>query len=229
MRLERITDTVWEARTKLKVAPGFHLPARMIVVEAAPGELLIYSPLQFDDALRSQIEELGDVRWILAPNDYHHMFVGHAARAFPDARVFGSAGAIRKQRGVEFDGCLADGPPAELPESVAVFPISGMPVVDESVLWLPDDSTLVCCDLVLNVQSEVPWLTRAILGFFLDRDDGPTQGREYRWFFVKDRDAFADCMREILEHPFDTLVMAHGEIAERDGNAELREAVGWTF
>lgn len=229
MAIREITPGIWEASKTLKVAPGFHLPARMVVVETAPGELLLYSPLEITTELRDTIAELGDVRWIIAPNDYHHMFVGSAADAFPQAAIYGSAGAIRKQRDVSFTGSLADGPPPDLPDSVALFSIEGMPVVDESVLWLPDREALVCCDLVLNVQTRVPWLTRTILGFFLDHHDAPSQGKEYRWFFVKDRKAYAESMRQLLERPFDTLVMAHGEVATEGGNEALRRAVNWAL
>lgn len=229
MRLNQTTEKIWTSAVKLDVAIGFRLPASMYVVEAAPGELLLYSPHELDDELEAEIRSLGDVRWILAPNNFHHMFVGDAATRFEDAAVYGSPRAIEKQKDVDFDGCLEDGPPADLPESVVVFEVGGMPLLNESILWMPEDESLVCCDLVLNVQKREGLMTRLMLGFFLDHKDRPTQGKEYRWFFVKDRKRYAESMRDLLSRKFETLVMAHGVDLTEGGNEALREAVSWAL
>lgn len=228
MKLEKVSEAIWTSTVRLRVAPGFYLPASMFVVEAAPGELLLYSPHRFDDDLEIEIRERGDVRWILAPNDFHHMFVADAAARFTDAAVYGTPRAIAKHRDLDFAGELSAGPPAELPESVAVLQVEGMRF-DESLLWLPDDSSLVTTDLLLNVRNPEPWFTRAVLGLLLDYDDRPSQGKEYRWLFVNDRRRYAESMHDLLARPFDNLLMAHGEPVTEGGNEALRRAVAWAL
>ncbi len=227
MALHEITQGVWAAETVLKISPGFRLPARMTVVEAAPGELLLYSPIKMDEALASEVEGLGDVRWIVAPNDFHHMFVGPALERFPQARAYGAPRALKQQSHVDWAGAL-DERIDDLPESAVPFFIDGMTRVNETVFWLPDAKTLVCSDLVLNVRNPEPWPARMVLNFLLDHRDRPSQGKEYRWLFVPDKRAFRETMVDLLERPFDTLVMAHGEVSH-DGNSALRTAVQWAL
>ncbi len=228
MSLEDISSAIWRSTVSLKLAPGFHLPASMFVVEAEPGELLLYSPHRLDDALEAEIRALGEVRWILAPNDFHHMFVSDAASRFAQAAVYGTSRAIRKQRDVDFAADLTDAPPEDLPESVVILQVDGMRF-DESLLWLPDDSSLVTTDLLFNLRDPEPWPTRALLGFLLDYDDRPTQGKEYRWLFVNERKRYAESMRDLLSRPFENLLMAHGEPVTSGGNDALRTAVAWAL
>jgi hypothetical protein len=227
---ERVADNLWEATTPLKVAPGFHLPTRMLVVEVAPGELLLYSPLELTDEQVASLQSAGSVRWILAPNDYHHMYVAKAARRFPEAQVWGSPRAVSKHSDVSWTGVLTESRP-DLPESVVPLNVEGMSVVNETVLWMPDSRALLTTDLVLNVHAadRKPWLTKAVLGFFLDYGDRPTQGKEYRWFFVRDRDAYRESMHDLVSRDVELLSMAHGELVHTGGAAALKTAVDWAL
>jgi hypothetical protein len=226
--MRRLNEHTWEATFDLKLSPGVYFPTRMTIVDAGGGDLLLHSPIPIDDALEAEIQALGVVRWIFAPNDLHHMYLPGAAARFPQAKVFGTPGAIRKRRGVEFAGSLGDGAPDDLPESVVAFEVGGIPAIHETVLWLPDVRTVVCSDLVFNIREPKTWLTSALLKLVIPHDP-PAQSRTFRWFFVKDRRAYAESVAELASRSFDTLVMGHGQVVETGGDAALRRALDWAI
>ena len=63
-------------------------------------------------ATRAAIEDLGEVRAIIAPSTFHHFFVGSAQRAFPAARTYAIEGLERKRKDLRFDELLDSKPPA---------------------------------------------------------------------------------------------------------------------
>uniref|UniRef100_A0A0G4HKF2 DUF4336 domain-containing protein n=1 Tax=Chromera velia CCMP2878 TaxID=1169474 RepID=A0A0G4HKF2_9ALVE len=71
----------------------FPIDTTMTVVrlsgDGGDGSLLVlHSPVPIDPDLRAEIDVLGKVAFIIAPNLQHWLFVPHASRLFPDAKVF---------------------------------------------------------------------------------------------------------------------------------------------
>ena len=48
---------------------------RMVVIRLADGSLWLHSPIQFTSDLAKQIDALGEVRYLVAPNKLHHLFL----------------------------------------------------------------------------------------------------------------------------------------------------------
>ena len=66
------------------------LPSRATIVRLRDGSLVLHSPLAIDDATAMRIDALGEVRFLLAPNCMHWMFLKAAKKRYPNARVFGA-------------------------------------------------------------------------------------------------------------------------------------------
>ncbi|HEX6240133.1 MAG TPA: hypothetical protein VFZ61_04545, partial [Polyangiales bacterium] len=64
--------------------PGnFQLPARMSVLPLRDGTLALVSPIPIDDALAAQLDRLGPVSLLIAPNLLHHLYLGAASQRYP--------------------------------------------------------------------------------------------------------------------------------------------------
>ena len=113
-QLVQIADGVHALETTLRVAPGFYLPVRCTVLRMRSGGLMLVSPLAMDDALAAQVEALGPVEHLVAPNNLHHLFLDAAVRRWPAARVYLAPGLPTKlaKLGVPCFGCT----PNKLPE-----------------------------------------------------------------------------------------------------------------
>lgn len=229
MNLKSITPGVWGTEIDFPLGAGIYFPTRMTIIEAAPGQLLIHSPVPIDDEMRAEIDRLGEVRWIIGPNALHHTYLPDAAKTFPDAEVWGTSGVLAKRSEIAFAGNLSESRPATLPESIVPLAVAGVPSLNETVFWLPDAETLVCSDLVFNMHDPSTFMTRLLLKAVVGNAPGPRQSRSFRWFFVKDREANAEFLHDLIERDFDNLVMAHGDVVLGGGARALEQAAKWVL
>src|SRR5207253_182649 len=49
-----------------------HYPTRMAVIRLSGGGLFLWSPIPLTDGLRAEVDALGEVSHIVAPNSLHH-------------------------------------------------------------------------------------------------------------------------------------------------------------
>jgi hypothetical protein len=68
---------------------GIRLPlpftTRMTVVRLSNGDLVLHSPITFDEGLAGELQRLGSVRHLVSPNQFHYAHIGEWATAFQDA------------------------------------------------------------------------------------------------------------------------------------------------
>ena len=79
------------------VAWGCKGSVRMTLIETRGG-VVIYSPVTLTQSHIEQIERIGPVSTIMAPNLFHHLFLRPCIAAFPNARVLISRGTGREDR-----------------------------------------------------------------------------------------------------------------------------------
>jgi hypothetical protein len=198
---------------------------RMTVVKLSDGGLVLHSPIRLDGSLRAELDGLGEVRAIVAPNKFHHLFVGDCCAAYPNAKLYGVMGLPEKRRDLKFDGMLADEPRVEWRGDIEQRRILGMPMVNEVAFFHPSSRTLILTDLVFNVPRGRPWgipIVTRLLG--VGGRFGPS--RLGRWL-IRDQQATRESLGHILRWDFDRLILAHGDVVETGGHRKLRDAFGF--
>lgn len=96
--LRKITNTLWEITSDFKLGGGVYFPLRTTIVGLDSGDLWVHSPGPATKSTFEHIREIGDVRYIVAPNLFHHLFVADFAAAFPEAQIWGAPGLSEKQK-----------------------------------------------------------------------------------------------------------------------------------
>jgi Domain of unknown function (DUF4336) len=102
---------VWVQHVPLKFF-GLQMGTRMTVVRLDDGSLFVHSPTAADDKARRGVDELGPVRFIIAPNRLHHLWVAEWAAAYPHAQLWGSPKLLQKRKDIAWTGALGDAPEA---------------------------------------------------------------------------------------------------------------------
>jgi hypothetical protein len=204
---------------------GFQLPTRMSVLVYASGKLALVSPVPIDDEVARKLAVLGDVHYLIAPNLLHHAYLAAATTRYPMAKVLGPSALRKKRPDLTLHATLDAGLPAELTQVVEMVHIDGAPAVDEYVFFHSRTRTLVVTDLVFNLVRPRGWFTHLVL-FLVGCHRRLGQSRTWR-LFVRDRAAASVSFQRVLALPFDTLVMAHGEVVKLDARAKLARALAW--
>jgi hypothetical protein len=225
-QLKPIAENVWGLETELTMPGGLKLPSRATVVRREGGGLLIHSPLPIDDAAAKEIDALGEVTALVAPNVVHWMHVRAALERYPRARVFGAAGLEKKltaKSGVTFEPLPLSG--SLEGDELRVERIEGAPSMNEHVLLHTPSRTLIVSDLMFNVHGCSSFGMRLVLRV-MGAYRKTAQSRMWR-FLVKDRALAARSASTVLDWDFERVVVAHGEVVEDDARERARRALGW--
>ncbi|KIG15458.1 Methanol oxidation glmU-like protein [Enhygromyxa salina] len=222
--LNQLDDELWCVDALQPLGPGVQFPARMTIVRLADG-LWVHSPIAMDDALAAQINELGPVRHLVAPNCFHHLHMGPASARWPDAKVYAPVGLRAKRSDLRIDVDLVDGQ-GHWPDAIDVVEIAGAPALSEFVFLHRPSGTLVLCDLAFNMHEATGALTKLVLRM-VGAWQRTTQSKLWRRI-TKDRAAAGRCCERMLALEFSRVIMSHGQIIEgADANQRLRDALEW--
>lgn len=219
-RLTAIGPQLWAADAEAKLGPGIWFPLRMTVMRVGTDELLLHSPVPIDDALAEEIDALGQVAHILAPNKFHHLHVPSAKRRYPKASVWGAPGLEDKRSDIAFDGVLGADAPDSWRDDLAQVLVDGVPMVNEVVTFHRPSGSLVVTDLVFNMNETRGWATPIIM-FLVGASKGFFHSRSWRYFFVKDKARAGAGASQILGWNFSRIIPAHGDIDDVDVQPRL--------
>lgn len=224
--LTEITSGLWSAERTLRLPGGMRLPCRMTVVRTGSG-LLVHSPISIDDPLAAEIDRCGQVTHLIAPNCMHHLWLPRAAQRYPNARIYGVPGLPGKRPDIDFHALLGnDTPlPADLAGELDAIPIHGVPRMNELVLVHRPSRTAIVGDLVFNIHEYTGWGTGMLLRMVGARKK-TAQSRVWR-LLTNDRAAAGASIRQLLDHDFDRVIMAHGRIIDQHGPAVIAAAAHW--
>lgn len=106
--LREIDRNIWISEQPLKYW-GFEVGTRMTILRLTNGELIVISPIKVDKTTIHQINDIGDVTFIVAPNLYHHLFVSDFKSIYPKAKVWVAPGLEFKRRDLPIDEILNNG------------------------------------------------------------------------------------------------------------------------
>jgi hypothetical protein len=204
---------------------GLEVGTHMTVIRLADGSLLLHSPVSLDRELRRELDALGEVRYAVAPNRFHHLYVGEVGRAYPGVQTWVGPGVERKRPDLEIAGVLDDRAPREWGSEVDQIFFRGRPLENEVVFLHRASGTLILCDLAFNFGPQAPRFTRLVarlLGSY--RRFGPSRLDP---LLIRDRAAARRCMEGILAWEFDRVVVAHGEVVESGGREAMRRGYAW--
>jgi hypothetical protein len=223
--LTRIADGIWGYEDELRLPLGMRLPSRTTIVRRTGGGLVMHSPLGFDEETAKAIDDLGEVKAIVAPSCIHYLYLAAATKRWPAARVLGAAGLEKKPvvKGVAFEPLPHDGVVDGLGEDFVVRRVDGVPYITEHVFLHRPTGSVVVTDLVFNVHRCSSWGLRMYLRC-MGAWEKTAQSAIWR-LLTKDKAAAASSARAILAWEFDRLIVAHGDLVTENAHATLEGAL----
>nr|AYM54005.1 hypothetical protein [Pyxidicoccus fallax] len=220
--LQPVVDGIHVLTVPFKVGL-FDLGGRMTVIRLPDGGLWVHSPVRFSPEARAAVDALGPVRFLLAPNLWHHLAMQDWAAAYPEAKVAAPAGLRRKRPDLRIDLELGDTPDAGWAGVIDQVHVRGMPEFDEYVFFHRPSRTVLLTDLAFNIHRTDSWLTRTYLKFSgAWRQLGTTYLA--RAVLMKDMGAVRASLDKVLAWNAERVVVCHGDVVERGGQEALANA-----
>jgi uncharacterized protein DUF4336 len=146
--LKEFGPGIWSADGPDVAVLGFHYPTRMTAIRMLDGSLFIWSPTQLTDRLRAEVDAVGQVRHIVAPNSLHHLFLREWKRAYPGAKAYAAPGLRKKRRDVVFDADLGGAPRPDWVGEIDQVLMHGNLITTEVVFFHVRSGTVLFTDLL---------------------------------------------------------------------------------
>lgn len=223
--LNRIADSLWVAEQPLRFL-GVALTTRMTIIRLVGGVLMVHSPIHLTQELLFAAASIGSVRFIVAPNRFHHLFVADWQRAYPNAQAFCAPGLETKRADLDFTGILGDEPPVAWADEVDQAFMRAFRLLNEIVFFHRQSRTLIFTDLLFNIAHHDSPYSRFLLrldGAF----HGPAIPRSFTLLLRRRRSECAAFLQRIMSWDFDRAILAHGEIIDTGAKPLVERA--WQF
>jgi len=224
--LEAIDDDLWVVNTDFSMGL-LDFGGRMTVVRLPDGTLWLHSVVAIDDALAEALARLGEVKHLVAPNSFHHLFLDDAVKRYPDATLYAPRALVDKRGDLSVDVVLdGDAAPDAWGGAIAMQVMEGAPKIDEVVFLHRASQSLLLCDLVFHLH-DGGWLSRLMfrmMGVLGRLKQSPL----WRFVLTDDRAAAQASLAPMWAWDFERVIVAHGRIVEgADAKARLAEGMRW--
>ena len=126
----------------------------MVVVRLSDGDLFVWSPIPLSPPMRREVDKLGPVRHLVAPNLLHHLFLAEWKSAYPEARLYAAPGLRRRRGDLTFDCDLVDTPNPRWAADLDQVLMRGSVAMTEVVFFHHRSRTVIFADLIQNLPND---------------------------------------------------------------------------
>ncbi|MEO0867490.1 MAG: DUF4336 domain-containing protein [Cyanobacteria bacterium J06642_11] len=225
--LQNVDQDIWIAEQPLKYF-GLSVGTRMTVIRLSTRDLVVISPIQASNPLLAQLNKLGVVSHIIAPNLYHYLFAGEFKKRYPEAIFWAVPGLDTKRPELSIDRVLQESaqplwPGLEcLPMSgFRTLGLNGFDSLNEYVFFHRVSRTLILTDTAFNFDASFPWTTRLatrVVGGYNSLSPSLLES-----IATTDKSSLRESVTQVLAWNFDRVIMAHGSIVEQGGKEKFKQ------
>lgn len=206
-------------------------PTRMTIVRLPDGGLWVHSPVEPDQTLLPSLDALGPVRFLVAPNSFHHSWLADWAKLYPDAQCWGPPGLPQStQKRLTRLHVLEQTPPPGWRGVLNQILLEGN-FFKEIAFFHEASRTLILTDLIENFEAsriKSHWRRRLLVwSGIADQDGAPPL--DMRLAFLGRRKVLQHAIRQMIDWRPERVILAHGRWIETNGAAELEHLFRWVL
>jgi hypothetical protein len=229
--LREIDRNLWVVDRPLKYF-GLEVGTRMTIIRLSTGDLVAISPIKIDRETIEQIALLGQIKYIIAPNLYHHLFITEFQSIYPDAQLWATSTLADKKPDLVIDRPLVDRRNSIFDEIDYLFfdgfqtlDLNGYTPLDEYVFYHRTSRTLILTDTAVYFDDRFVPMTQLVarlMGGYKLLRPSPLEK-----LATRDKIAVKKSVDLVLEWDFDRVIMAHGSIVETGGKKQFKSGYDW--
>jgi len=221
-QIRPLEQDIWTVESSHRFL-GIDFGGRMTVIRLSSGDLFLHSPVLLNKNLANELDGIGVVKYLVAPNKFHHIHIGEYLSVYPDAEVWAAPGLLKKRKDINFQGEIGVTTPLEWEGEIEFRLFEGVPFLNEVVFYHPESRTILFSDLIFNFSDDENIGVKIFA--WLDGVYGrPDVNRLIRWFMIRDREKARDSVQKILSWDFDRVSITHRDIIETGGKVIVSRA-----
>src|SRR5262249_13712945 len=141
---------MWIADGPTVVSAGFRYPTRMAVIRLDDGGLFIWSPVALSLGIRTEVEALGPVHFLVTPTKMHHLSLTMWRHAYPGAVLYAAPGSRERRLEIGFDEDLGNEPGQGWKGQIDQVIVRGNAIAEEVVFFHRRSGAVLFADLLQN-------------------------------------------------------------------------------
>ncbi|WP_009632501.1 DUF4336 domain-containing protein [Synechocystis sp. PCC 7509] len=224
--LKEIATDIWVADAPFKYF-GLSVGTRMTVIRLANQELAVISPIPVDNETSQQLNKLGTVSHIIAPNLYHYIFAADFKALYPKAIFWATSGMEVKKPELPIDRIIsndAESFPSDLQcvlfDGFKTLGLKGLDIVNEWVFFHAKSRTLILTDIAFHFDNSFPLITQfaaRLLGGYNSLSPSLLEK-----VATIEKTKVKQAVQKILDWDFERVIMAHGSIINSQGKQKFK-------
>jgi hypothetical protein len=229
--LKLISENLWIVDGPIIHFYGMPFTTRMVVIRLANNDLWIHSPITLTSALKQELDQLGNVKYLISPNKIHYWYIQDFQKAYPEAITFASDGVQKRSQragqSIRWDRELKDIDRDYFPD-LEILPMSGNRFMTEYTFFHIPSKSWIVTDIIENFEpNKINPFFRilAYLGGALHPNGGTT--RDQRTLFWGNHQLLKKSIDRVKVLNPKRIIMAHGKILDRDIVSELNRIFAW--
>lgn len=229
--IKKIDDNLWVVEQPFRYF-GLSVGNRMTIVRLAGGDVVVISPINIDGSMVEQINSIGLVKYIIAPNLYHHLFIKNFQKFYPEAQLWAVAGLEEKRPDLAIDrlftepmGCLEGELEYLYFQGFQTLDLRGFIALKEYVFYERASRTLILTDTAFYFDDSFDPVTR--LAAKLSGGYQKLRPSQLEKIATREREAVKQSIQQVLKWDFDRVIVAHGNIVETGGKEQLKAGYEW--
>jgi hypothetical protein len=230
--LKPVEADIWIVDSGPLRAMGLPIPIRMTVVRLQSGEVLLHSPTRYDEALKIEIDRLGPIRHLVAPNIAHWSFLKDWQAHYPEATTWAAPGlryrSPVKKSGLVIDQDLGMHAPGDWKDDLDQILVPGGFGVYEVAFLHRGTRTLVLTDLTENFEpGKLSPLARPLVRLAGAMAPDGMAPAHLRFAMNRNREAAAAAAKRVVDWSPERVIFSHGLWFDCDGTTRLRKSLRW--
>jgi hypothetical protein len=202
---------------------------RMTIVEIEPRTLWVHSPFAPSAEVVRAVDELGDVRFIVAPNKIHSLGIAPWKQRYPRAEVWVSPRFRERHPRAPVDHVIGVDALSPWAGEIDALCFAGSRFLDEVAFFHEASRSLVLTDLIQRHEpSRESWFWRRVKGAVGVLGGAGGTALDLRMTF-RDAVAARASAEALLRWDFDRVVIAHGTCITHDARSVVAAALAWAL
>ena len=219
-----VPDSIWATERPVWFS-GVRMRSRTTIVRLSDGGLWVHSPGPPTAEVCAALDALGEVRWIVVPNKFHHLEAPATAARYPKARVVGPKTV--RARNPKVSLAMGTDDPEYIGSTSELKPIQlgGVPFLDETVFFHAASGSLIAADLLISAcaRDHFTWRMAARIWGLYGKSKTPP---DVRWS-TRANTAAAASITQLGALPLQRILVAHADPITERPVQQLTEA--WEF
>ncbi|KAI0646600.1 hypothetical protein C8Q79DRAFT_1010202 [Trametes meyenii] len=232
--IREVAPDVWTFARPFTLLGLFPVGGRSTAIKLASGGVWILASTPLTPETKEKLAELGDVRYIVAGNSFHHLFLKQYKDAYPAAKTIGPENLNLKKvvEGWQLDAVFSDKEPSikfGFEDEIDYCYFSGFSNKDIA-FYHKASKTALAADLLMN-NPPIEQFSKSPLSpkSFLISAMNP-RGWQFRWFVwmkEKDKIAMRRDAKTVYEWDFVRYIPCHGDVIETNAKEAWKSA--WNY